>query len=391
MSGRELRILIVIPFYNNGRTVAEVTSQVLALGWPLLVVNDGSTDGGPESLRDLPLRRIDFPRNRGKGRALRHALRWARDRGFSHVVSLDADGQHSPSDIARFAEKIRLAPDSLIVGRRNFESDVPGKSRFGRSWSNMWVRIASGGRTPDSQSGFRAYPVEPLAGFTYLGARYEFEVEILVRAVWAGLPLDWVDVESRYFPPSGRVSHFRPFWDNFRISLIYTALVTRNLLPLPFRRSRQGRTPSDPAAPPAGGESRLEKAWAGWLGAFLAALPLFGVMARTVRLYARRFGLDAGAALAVNRWGAPWTRPWIALAAMEAGHFLRRGRFLGLTDIPDLGAAFRVFGRELPARLGEYLTGGFRLGLLFGTIVFLIVLARAERPSASTEGNHERS
>jgi hypothetical protein len=76
---------------------------------------------------------------------------------------------------------------------------------------------------------------------------------------------------------------------------------------------------------------------------------------------------------------------------MEAGHFLRRGRFLGLTDIPDLAAAFRVFGRELPARLGEYLTGGFRLGLLFGTIVFLIVLARAERPSASTEGNHERS
>ncbi len=255
----------------------------------------------------------------------------------------------------------------------------------------MWVRIASGGRTPDSQSGFRAYPVEPLAGFTYFGARYEFEVEILVRAVWAGLPLDWVDVESRYFPPSGRVSHFRLFWDNFRISLIYTALVARNLLPLPFRRSRQGRTPCGPAAPPAGGESRLEKAWAGWLGAFLAALPLFGVMARTVRLYARRFGLNAEAALAVNRWGAPWTRPWIALAAVEAGHFLRRGRFLGPADIPDLAAAFRVFGRELPARLSEYLTGGFRLGLLSGAIVFLIILARAKRPSASAEGNHERS
>lgn len=391
MSGGELRILVVIPFYNNGRTVAEVASQVIALGWPLLVVNDGSTDGGPASLLDLPLHRIDFPRNRGKGRALRHALRWARERSYSHIVSLDADGQHSPSDIAQFAERIRRAPDSLIVGRRNFESDVPGKSRFGRRWSNMWVRIVSGGRTPDSQSGFRAYPVEPLAGFTYLGARYEFEVEILVRAVWAGLPLDWVNVESRYFPPAGRISHFRLFWDNFRISLLYTALVIRNLLPLPFRQARPGRRPSGPAARPDGGGSRLEKAWAGWLGAFLAALPLFGIMARTVRLYARRFGLDAGAALAVNRWGAPWTRPWIALAAVEGGHFLHQGRFLGPADIPDLDAAFRVFGRELPARLGEYLTGGFWLGLLAGTVVFLILLARAERPSASAEGNHERS
>jgi glycosyltransferase involved in cell wall biosynthesis len=265
MSGGELRILVVIPFYNHGRTVAEVTSQVLALGWPLLVVNDGSTDGGPASLRDLPLHRIDFPRNRGKGRALRHALRWARERSYSHIVSLDADGQHSPSDIARFAEKIRRAPDTLIVGRRNFENDVPGKSRFGRSWSNMWVRIASGGRTPDSQSGFRAYPVEPLAGFTYFGARYEFEVEILVRAVWAGLPLDWVDVESRYFPPSGRVSHFRLFWDNFRISLIYTALVARNLLPLPFRRSRQGRTPSGPAGNPGSKRRGRDGSGRSWL------------------------------------------------------------------------------------------------------------------------------
>ena len=79
------------------------------------------------------------------------------------------------------------------------------------------------------------------------------------------------------------------------------------------------------------------------------------------------------------------------MAAVEAGHFLRRGRFLGPADIPDLTAAFRVFGRELPARLGEYLTGGFWLGLLAGAIVFLILLVRAGRPSASTEGNHERS
>ncbi|MDD8025049.1 MAG: glycosyltransferase family 2 protein [Acidobacteriota bacterium] len=380
MNGGEIRILVLLPYYNNAATVAETAAGILALGRPVLAINDGSTDGGPDSLRSLPLERLDFPRNRGKGRALRAGLRWAKERGYSHVVSIDADGQHSPADIERLAEKVRTAPDRMIVGRRGFGSDAPGASRFGRRWSNMWVRIASGGRTPDSQSGFRAYPVEPLAGLKYLGSRYEFEVEVLVRAVWAGLELDWVDVETRYDPPSGRVSHFRPFLDNFRISLVYTALVTRNLIPLPFRR-RVPRTSSGPAGTPSGGQTRLEKAWAGWLGAVPAALPLLFLMAPTVRLYARRFGLDARTALAVNRWGAPWIRPAAALAAVESGYFIHHQRFLGPADVPDWAAAGRVFGREIAARLGDWVSGGFWLGLLAGGIVFLILFARHhERP-----------
>lgn len=416
MKGEEPRILVVVPFYNNGRTVANVVSEITALGWSLLVVNDGSTDDGPDSLKGLPIERIDLTRNQGKGRALRLALRWARARGYTHAVTLDADGQHSPRDIARFVEKIRLAPDRLIVGRRNFPSDVPGKSRFGRGWSNMWVRIVSGGRTPDSQSGFRAYPLDPLAAFKYVGARYEFEVEILVRAVWAGVPLDWVDISLQYYPPSGRVSHFRPFMDNFRITVIYTGLVIRNLLPFPFRRrgvrrdlpgsaspERADRPRKDSpgretrlkdlkralAAPTRDGGSGLEKALAGWLGGFFGALPLFGIMSRTVRLYAGRFGLDSRIALAANKLGSPWVRPAIAALAVEWGHYLRAGRFFGPAEFPDFEAAFRILGREFPWRFLEYVAGGLRVGFLAGTLIFLIILAGSKPRKGALDGDHE--
>ncbi|MCX6572333.1 MAG: glycosyltransferase family 2 protein [Candidatus Aminicenantes bacterium] len=416
MNGEEPRILVVVPFYNNGRTVASVVSEITALGWPLLVINDGSTDGGPDSLKGLPLERIDLTRNGGKGRALRLALRWARTRGYTHVVTLDADGQHSPQDIARFVEKIRRAPDCLIVGRRNFRSDVPGKSRFGRGWSNMWIRISSGGRTPDSQSGFRAYPLDPLADFKYLGAHFEFEVEILVRAVWTGVPLDWVDVSLQYFPLSGRVSHFRPFMDNFRITVMYTGLVIRNLLPFPFRRrgvrrdlprsespERADRPRKDGpgretrlrylkralAEPTRDGESGFEKALAGWLGGFFGALPLVGIMSRTVRLYAARFGLDSRIALAVNKLGSPWVWPAIAPLAVEWGHYVRAGRFLGPADFPDIEAAFRILGREFPWRLLDYIAGGIRIGFLVGTLVFLIILAGSKPKKGALDGDHE--
>ncbi len=417
MSAEEPRVLVVLPLYNNGRTVAAMSSEIAAMGRPLLVVNDGSTDGGPASLDGLALERIDFPRNRGKGRVLRFALRWARERGYSHIITIDADGQHAPADIDRFAARIREDPGRLIIGRRNFAGDVPGKSRFGRRWSNMWVRIASGGRTPDSQSGFRAYPVAPLAGRRYLGTRYEFEVEVLVRAVWAGLPLDWVDITLCYFPAAGRVSHFRPFLDNFRISLIYTVLVVRNFLPFPFRRRlpcpdarpraehteaakarvrfspkalfrRLALTLSDAAGE---GNTPAEIAWAGWLGAFLGAFPLIGVMGRAVKLYARRFGLDTKVALAVNRIGSPWVRPALLALAVEGGHFLRSGRFFGRADLGSLDAVVRLFGRGILGRLWEAVIGGFWLGCLGGAIAFVGIFIAARRKRALAGGGHGRS
>ena len=235
---QSIAIAVAVPVFNNERTAAEVVRGVLELGLPVLVIDDGSTDGSAESLAGLPVSRIDFPVNRGKGVAIRAAFAWARENHFSHVITIDADGQHDPRDIPRFVGKIGEFPDRLIIGKRRFNTDVPGKSRFGRTWSNLWTRIVSGKTTPDSQSGFRAYPAGLLAGMNFLGRRYEFEVEVLARAAWAGLEFDCVDVSVRYFQGSERVSHFKPLRDNFRISVIYSLLVLRRLLLLPHRKIR---------------------------------------------------------------------------------------------------------------------------------------------------------
>jgi len=404
------RILIVVPFYNNEKTVAGVVGGALGLGLPVLAVNDGSTDGGPRSLAGLSAERLDLDRNRGKGRAIRSALGWARDRGFSHVITIDADGQHSPTDIPRFLEAIKDSPEKLIIGRRNFRDDAPGKSRFGRGWSNMWVRIASGGITRDSQSGFRAYPVGPLASLKFIGSRYEFEVEALVKAVWAGVGLRDVDVTVQYFSGADRITHFKSFRDNFRISLMYTLLVSRNLLPVPFRRPSKGVISSSVAASgpdldnppergrdisasgkvkrvlsfrrrltvlrqlPPGRQPSLELGLAGGLGFFLRSLPLFGFQGAAIRLYARRFGLAQKVALSAGRLGAPFLSVLIPILAVEWGHRLRAGRWIGPAELGSAAKVVQTLGREAPQRLLEYLTGGLWIGFAGGLAVCLLVL-----------------
>jgi glycosyltransferase involved in cell wall biosynthesis len=246
-------IAVVVPVFNNERTVVKVVKEILGMNLPVLVINDGSTDSSSLGLADLPVSRIEFPVNRGKGVAIRAAFNWAKKNNFSHIITIDADGQHDPQDIPHFIEKIGKFPGRVIIGKRHFNMDVPGKSRFGRAWSNLWTRIVSGKTTPDSQSGFRAYPAGLLADMKFLGRRYEFEVEVLARAAWAGLEFDWVDVSVHYFQGPERVSHFKPLRDNVRISIIYTLLVLRRLLPFPHRKLR-AQSPRPPAGEGRAGE-----------------------------------------------------------------------------------------------------------------------------------------
>jgi glycosyltransferase involved in cell wall biosynthesis len=232
-----LNPLVVIPVFNNIGTLRSVAEKSLASGFPVLVVNDGCTDGSAGTLDGLDCFRLDFKRNRGKGAAIKAAARWAGDRGYTHIITLDADGQHHPEDIPVFAGAAAAHPRSLIIGSRDFsDSVIPGISRFGRNFSNFWIWASSGKRVPDSQSGFRVYPCPVLNQLRIRADRYNFEVEIIVRSVWSGIDVRSVDIDVLYTEETRAASHFRRFRDNARISASYLLLLFTRVFPSNHRR-----------------------------------------------------------------------------------------------------------------------------------------------------------
>jgi glycosyltransferase involved in cell wall biosynthesis len=202
------------------RSVQQYTNDII-------VVNDGSTDKTPEILQLIDnITLVGYTKNQGKGYALRQGFNKAEELGFEYAITLDSDGQHFAEDIPTFVEKIEQEPGSLIVGARNMSQDgVPGKSSFGHKFSNFWYRVETGIRLPDTQSGFRLYPVKRINKKNYFTRKYEFEIEVLVRAAWDGIPVISVPIKVFYASAVERVSHFRPFRDFGRISVLNTVLV----------------------------------------------------------------------------------------------------------------------------------------------------------------------
>ena len=209
------RVLVAVPVYNHAPTLRAVVLGLLERHPHVLVVDDGSDDLEPEVLAGLPVRMVRHGRNRGKGAAIRTAALEARRQGMSHIVTIDADGQHDPADLPLFLEAVAADPLAVIVGARDFNTEnVPGSSRFGRAFSNFWLRVQTGVILSDVQSGYRAYPLIVLENLRCTENRYSFEVEVLVRAAWAGFRLREVNIRVHYPPKGERVSHFRAFMDN---------------------------------------------------------------------------------------------------------------------------------------------------------------------------------
>lgn len=218
---------VIVPTYNNASTLAGVLTGLLAYTPHVLVVNDGSTDGTGQVLQGFPqVVAVSYPGNRGKGWAIRQGFIKARTLGYRYAITIDSDGQHFAEDIATFIHVLEAHPCALIVGARNMAGAAqPGGSSFGNRFSNFWFHLETGIRCPDTQSGYRLYPLDRLAGIRWWTRRYEFEVEVLVRAAWKGIPVIPVPVRVYYPPPEERVTHFRPFKDFARIGVLNTVLV----------------------------------------------------------------------------------------------------------------------------------------------------------------------
>lgn len=233
-----VRACIVIPLYNHGATVVDVVKRSLKYSADVMVVDDGSTDGAIENLHNLPVNLIRLSRNMGKGAAIKKAASEAAKIGYTHLITIDADGQHDPADIPRFMDAIKRLPNTIIIGKRNFSvPNVPVSSRFGRKFSCFWMFVQTGCCVSDMQSGYRAYPLAVFKEVKCPSYRYSFEIEILVKTAWAGFAIHEIGITAFYPPRDERVSHFRAFMDNFRISVLNARLTVRALMPVPFRRS----------------------------------------------------------------------------------------------------------------------------------------------------------
>lgn len=223
------KVCVVVPTYNNAGSLEMVLRSIMRFTNDLIIVNDGSTDGTNKVLCQFTdIEVVSYERNRGKGHALLQGFSKARELGYHYAITIDSDGQHDAKDLIAFLRALeakKQGEEILVIGARNMDQrDVPKKSSFGNRFSNFWFWAETGIKLPDTQSGYRLYPLVPMKDMRFYSVKYELEIEMPVRLAWKGVTLSYVPV-SVYYPPAGeRVTHFRPFRDFLRISVVNTFL-----------------------------------------------------------------------------------------------------------------------------------------------------------------------
>jgi len=253
MSAPSRTHLILIPSYNTGGKVLQTVWDARRLWQPVWVVVDGSTDGTLEALRALArddpgIRVLALPRNQGKGAAILHGLREAEAAGYTHAMTLDADGQHPTDKIGEFMAVSQANPDALILGRPVFDASAPRVRLHGRKLSNLCAELETlGAGIGDSLCGFRVYPVSPLREImerqTWM-RRFDFDAEAAVRLCWRGVrPINLAAPVKYFRPEEGGVSHFNYLRDNALLTWMHVRLILEGLVRLPFLlgRRRVGR------------------------------------------------------------------------------------------------------------------------------------------------------
>ena len=241
--------LILIPTYNTGGKVLQTVWDARRIWQPVWVVVDGSTDGTLEALqalsRDDPdIRVLALPRNQGKGAAILHGLREAEAAGYTHALTLDADGQHPTDKILEFMATSAANPEALILGLPVFDASAPRVRVHGRKISNWCTGLETlGAGIGDSLYGFRVYPIAPLREIMERQPwmrRFDFDAEAAVRLCWRGVrPINLAAPVKYFRPEEGGVSHFRYLRDNVLLTWMHVRLILEGLVRLPFLLGRR--------------------------------------------------------------------------------------------------------------------------------------------------------
>ena len=368
-----LRCVVIMPTYNNAGTIATVISDVKAFTDDVIVVNDGSTDDTKNILSSIEdIKVIDYPNNKGKGYALKLGLKKAYEWGYRYAITIDSDGQHYADDIPTFIDKIEEKPDSLLIGARNLTAEnMPSKNTFANRFSNFWYKVETGQELSDTQSGFRLYPLDKLQKIYFITRRYEFEVEIIVRAAWRGVNVENVPIKVYYPPVEERVSHFRPLQDFTRISILNTVLVLYALLLYyrwKFLRALTWTNIKNFIDKQIlhSKDTNLQMAAAmGW-GVFCGIIPLWGYQMVFAGVSAHFMKLNKIVAVVFSNISIPPMIPFILYGSMVAGAWI--------LNIDNIFSIDNISLQSVGQSISQYLIGSIVLATISGVVVFTLSL-----------------
>ena len=370
------KVCVIIPTYNNAKTLATVITDVLAYTQNIIVVNDGSVDETEQILARFSfLNIVSYKKNVGKGWALRQGLKRATKFGYLYAITIDSDGQHFAKDLPAFLEKLATEKNAIVIGSRNMNQEsVPGKSSFGNKFSNFWFKVETGVKAPDTQSGYRLYPLQPLSKIKFLTRKYEFEIEVLVRAAWRGVKIESVPVSVYYAPKETRVSHFRPFKDFTRISILNTVLVLITFLyikPRDFFRyivkkeSWKSIWRDDFLNP---NESDSVKAISVAFGVFMGIVPIWGFQLVTAIFLAILFKLNKPIVILSAHISIPPMIPVVIFLSYIMGSF-----WMGDKAI-DYNLTSNINLDSIKQNLQQYVYGSITLAIVAGITLGLLTL-----------------
>lgn len=368
------KICVLIPTYNNAGTLGGVLRDVLQYTSHVIVVNDGATDHTADVLAEFPeVRVVAYTPNRGKGIALRRGFRYAQENGYDYVITIDADGQHFASDLPAFFDAVRQKPRAILIGARNLQQEnMPGKNTFANKFSNFWFYVETGLRGPDTQSGYRLYPLHAMKKMWFICTKYEFEIEVLVKSAWRGIKIEWVPVQVYYPPAAERVSHFRPFRDFSRISVLNTVLVTiaflyihpRNFIRFLFSKGGLKQLLREQLLIPE--ESNATKALSIGFGVFMGIVPIWGFQMLTALVLAALMRLNKALVIIAANISIPPMIPIIVYLSFLTG------RMYVQED-----ATWVLFSKNLTIdtmkqNVFQYVTGSITLAAIAGVLAWAL-------------------
>ena len=370
---KELRCCVVIPTYNNAKTLEKLIRDVEDYTGDIFIVNDGSTDETGQILaRFAYLEIIKISKNTGKGWAIRQGFKRAHEKGFRYAITIDSDGQHFPEDFHKFLEVIEKMPDSIVIGSRNMnQPGIPEASNFGNRFSVFWFRVQTGIKIPDVQSGFRLYPLDKLAEKHFYSTKYEFEAEVLVRMSWHGVKIQSVPVRVYYAPKGERLSHLRKFRDVARISFVNAVLVFMAILwirPFLFIRDLRKRSIRQLIRQYVleSKDSNAKIACSLGIGLFMGVFPIWGWQMMAALGVAIALRLNKFVTVAASNISMPPMLPFVIFLSYYTG-----GLVLNM-NTSNLNYSGGITFAWVKNNLWQYIAGSIIFGLVFGILIGLI-------------------